>query len=143
MNRILRTLIIGLVVVGVAIQVVPYGRDHQNPPGRVEPNWNAPRTRELFFRACADCHSNETAWPWYTNIAPVSWLAQRDVNEGREKLNISEWGQQKNEAEEAAEEVEKGAMPMSIYLPLHPTANLSAAEKQELIDGLKATFGDD
>ena len=58
----------------LAIQFVPYGRDHSNPPVIGEPTWNSPETRALAVRACFDCHSNETVWPWYSNIAPVSWL---------------------------------------------------------------------
>ncbi len=124
------------------IQFVPYGRNHRNPPVIAEPNWDRPQTRAYFFRACADCHSNETIWPWYSNIAPVSWLIQRDVDEGRKAFNISEWGTgRENEGDEAAELVQKGEMPLPIYLPLHPQARLSPQEKQEFIQGLKATFG--
>ena len=69
------------------IQFVPYGRDHTNPPVIAEPAWDSPQTRALFFRACADCHSNETTWPWYSTIAPASWLITRDVMEGRATFN--------------------------------------------------------
>lgn len=74
---------IGLLGLLLAIQLVPYGRDHSNPPGRTEPSWDSPATRELARRACFDCHSNETEWPAYASIAPASWLAQYDVDEGR------------------------------------------------------------
>jgi hypothetical protein len=70
--RILRLLLIVGVVVFVAIQLVPYGRDHTNPPVTAEPRWDSPQTRTLAVSACFDCHSNETAWPWYTNVAPFS-----------------------------------------------------------------------
>lgn len=123
------------------IQVVPYGRDHTNPPVIAEPVWDSPQTRAYFFRACADCHSNETVWPWYSNIAPFSWLVMRDVLEGRQKFNISEWGVRENEGEESARLVERGEMPPAIYLPLHPQARLSPEEKQAFIQGLQATFG--
>jgi mono/diheme cytochrome c family protein len=133
----------GAVIVLAAIQLVPFGRDHQNPPVTGEPAWDSPRTRELFFRACKDCHSNETTWPWYSNVAPASWLAQVDVNIGRKKLNVSEWGRPaKNEGDEAAEEVREGKMPPFFYLPAHPEAKLNAAEKEELVRGLVATFGE-
>ena len=69
------------------------------------------QTRALAQRACFDCHSNETKWPWYSTIAPVSWLVQRDVEEGRRGLNFSEWGRPHKEANEAASSVEKGEMP--------------------------------
>lgn len=84
-----------LALVLLAIQLVPYGRDHHNPPAVAEPPWDSPQTRELFVKACADCDSNQTRWPWYSHIAPVSWLVQRDVEEGRSKLNLSLWGSAK------------------------------------------------
>lgn len=67
----------------IASQLVPYGRDHANPSVRDEPSWNSPETRTLAERACFDCHRNETDWPWYSHVAPVSWLVQRDVVQGR------------------------------------------------------------
>lgn len=133
---------IGIIaVLFVAVQFVPYGRDHTNPPVLGEPTWSDTETKATFDRACADCHSNETKWPWYSNVAPVSWLVWRDVDEGRAKLNVSEWGHRRNEADEAGEQVQKGEMPMPIYLVLHPEARLSADEKTTLINGLNATFG--
>ena len=131
----------GLMGLIVLIQFIPFGRDHTNPAVVAEPNWDSPQTRALFFRACADCHSNETVWPWYSQVAPVSWLVVRDVVEGREQFNISEWGRPENEGDEAAETVQEGEMPLWFYVPLHPEANLTAAERQQLIDGLVATFG--
>ena len=125
----------------VAIQLVPYGWNHANPAVVAEPKWDAPRTRELFFRACADCHSNETKWPLYSRVAPVSWLVYKDVQEGREHLNISEWNRPQKDADEASEKVQEGEMPLPIYSPLHPEARLSPAEKAELVAGLAATFG--
>ncbi|HEX7229427.1 MAG TPA: heme-binding domain-containing protein [Candidatus Binatia bacterium] len=84
-------LLIGIIVVLLAIQLIPYGHDHTNPPVHAEPAWDNPRTRELAARACFDCHSDQTVWPWYSNIAPISWLIQRDVEKGRSELNFSEW----------------------------------------------------
>ncbi len=139
-----RWLLRGLLVVVagfVAIQVVPYGRSHTNPAVVAEPAWDSPRTRELARAACFDCHSNETAWPWYTNVAPVSWLTQRHVDEGREQLNFSTWGRGEQETEHAARLVQRGEMPPWDYLLLHPEARLSDADKQALIDGIVATFG--
>ncbi len=128
----------------VAIQFIPYGKDHTNPPVIAEPNWDSPQTRTLFMRACGDCHSHETKWPWYSNIAPVSWLVYHDVVEGREHFNISAWGhQKKNEGEDAAEELEEGEMPLKPYLLAHPEARLSKQEKALLIEGLKKTFGEE
>jgi mono/diheme cytochrome c family protein len=122
------------------IQLVPYGHDRTNPSVVQEPEWDSARTRELFFAACQDCHSNETAWPWYGAIAPVSWLVRWDVDEGRSHFNVSEWGRTKNQGDEAAEMVQEGEMPLWYYLPAHPEARLTAAEKAELIAGLERTF---
>lgn len=124
-----------------AIQLVPYGRNHNNPAVVSEPAWDSPETRALADRACFDCHSNETRWPWYSNVAPVSWLVYRDVEEGREKLNFSLWGQREQEIDDLVEVVQKGEMPLPIYLITHPEARLSAAEKQALIQGFRSTFG--
>jgi mono/diheme cytochrome c family protein len=132
-----------LLVLLLALQLVPYGRDHTNPPVVAEPAWDSPETRALFVRACADCHSNQTVWPWYSNVAPVSWLVAHDVEEGRAKFNVSMWGQQRNEGDEAAEAVREGEMPMKIYLPTHPEARLTPTEREQLIAGLTATFGGD
>ena len=104
--------------------------------------WNSPETRQLAAAACFDCHSNETEWPWWSNVAPVSWLVQRDVEEGRQKLNFSEWDRSREEASRAASLVREGEMPPRYYLPLHPYAQLSPEQESALISGLAATFGD-
>lgn len=136
---------IGLVLVGgfLLLQLIPYGRNHTNPPVVEEPNWDSPQTRALAERACFDCHSNETEWPWYSNIAPVSWLVQQDVAEGREHLNFSTWGRggEGEEAEELYEVIVEGEMPMQNYLLTHPEARLSDAEKTALAQGLARTAG--
>jgi hypothetical protein len=132
-----------LLVLFVLIQAVPYGRDHDNPPVTKEPDWKGPRTAAIARRACYDCHSNETEWPWYSHIAPFSWLVQNDVDEGREHLNFSEFDRPQRHAVDAAHEVEEGEMPLWYYRPLHPGARLDEEEKRELIRGLEATFGKD
>lgn len=136
-------LILGLVAIGLAIQLVPYGRDHVNPPVRQEPDWDQPRTRELFLRACRDCHSNQTEWPLYSTVAPASWLIQRDVEEGRSHFNVSDWGREGNHGDEAAKLVREGDMPPWFYLPAHPEARLSEQERADLVAGLIATFGEE
>ena len=138
-----RNLLLGAIGLWVAIQFVPYGRDRTNPEVMAEPSWDGPRTRELFFRACKDCHSNETAWPAYAAVAPASWLVRWDVDEGRSHFNVSEWGRPKNHGDEAAGLVREGEMPLWYYLPTHPEARLSEAERAELVAGLVATFGDE
>ncbi len=132
-----------LIALGVlaAIQLVPYGRSHTNPPVVKEVAWDSAQTKSLVRRACYDCHSNETVWPWYANVAPVSWLVQRDVNEGRSHLNFSEWNREQRHAKDAAASVEEGEMPMSIYLPLHPEAKLTADETKALLAGLAKSLG--
>ena len=138
---------VGVVVLVLLIQLVPYGKDHTNPSVLQEPNWDSPQTRELAVRACFDCHSNDTTWPWYSNIAPISWLVQRDVDEGRQRLNFSDWGNARSdrgregrELEEMGEVILEGEMPPPIFLITHSEARLSQAEKQALADGLGATI---
>ncbi len=141
--RAVRFAIVASAVVALAIQLVPYGRDHSLPPVSGEPAWDSPATRALVARACFDCHSNEVRWPWYSNVAPVSWLVLRDVQVGRDELNFSEWDRQRgDEASEAAETVRDGEMPPAIYRLTHPSARLNAEERAQLIRGLAATFGE-
>ena len=142
MNRI-RMVLGALAVLGVAIQLVPY-RPEANPPVLGEPAWDQPRTRELFVRACKDCHSHETEYPWYASVAPSAWLLRYDVDHGREHLNVSAWGHATNKhADEAASAVRDDWMPPWYYRPLHPEGRLSDEERQQLIAGLAATFGDE
>ena len=130
--------IVILLALGVLIQLVPYGRNHQNPPVLQELPWPDTETRAIAQRACFDCHSNETLWPWYTNIAPASWLVQRDVEEGRSKLNFSEWGRGEQETGEIGEIIQSGEMPPIQYTLIHGNARLSASEKDTLLRGLSA-----
>lgn len=141
LRHVLRTVLIVLAGIFVVMQLIPYGRDHSNPPVTAEPAWDAPETRELASAACFDCHSNETEWPWYTNVAPMSWLVQRDVDEGRETLNFSEWDQpQSDEIDEIAGIVLDGEMPPTQYVLIHRDAALSDDEARALAEGLEATF---
>ena len=130
----------GAVALFLLAQAVPYGRSHTNPPTTAEPRWNSPQTRELAARACFDCHSNLTTWPWYSNVAPVSWLTQRDVDGGRSSLNFSEWNKPQDGAGDVADAISGGSMPPWFYPLMHPKAKLSHADKQRLIAGLAATF---
>ncbi len=140
LKRILVISPVVLVALFAAIQLVPYGRDHDNPPVLADAPWDSPRTRELAVRACFDCHSNETHWPWYSNIAPISWITQDNVEEGRDELNFSEWGR-RQETDEIVESVEEGEMPPFEYT-LRFWSSISGSEKNELIAGLRRTFGD-
>lgn len=135
-----RRILVAAIALFAAMQFVPYGHRRTSSNVGIEPNWDSGRTRELFFRACGDCHSNETRWPWYSRVAPVSWLTIRHVEEGRQKFNMSAWtGRMSDEAHEAGDQIRKGKMPLRSYLVGHPEARLSAGEKDELIRGLQAT----
>jgi hypothetical protein len=131
---------LGVVAAVLAVaQFVPYGHDHVNPPVSAEPVWDSPETRALAVRACFDCHSNDTTWPWYSEVAPVSWLTTNHVIEGRETLDFSTWDRPQRETGEIGETIAEGEMPPAYFTLLHPDARLSDAEKQRLIDGLEAT----
>jgi hypothetical protein len=138
--RLARYAALGVGLFGVA-QLVPYGRAHTNPPQLAEPEWDSPDTRTLFLRVCRDCHSNETSWPWYSFVAPASWLVEHDVDEGRSHLNVSEWGHGKQHGEEAAGMVRDGEMPPWFYRPFHASDQLTPAELEPFIAGLERTFG--
>ncbi len=141
MLKFIRITLIVLVGLFLLIQLVPYGRDHTNPSHQVEPNWDKPETRALAQRACFDCHSNETVWPWYSHVAPSSWLVQKDVEVGRSELNFSEWDKPQDEADHAGKMVTRGKMPLKKYLLLHPGARLTDTERDALASGLNATIG--
>ncbi len=125
----------------VAIQAVPYGRDHTNPPITEQPNWDSQATWQMASRACFDCHSNTTAWPWYSYVAPVSWVIQHDVAEGRGKMNFSEWDQSQRTAREAGKDVRDGKMPLWYYVLTHPDARLTPQQAHDFAAGLDATIG--
>lgn len=133
--------VLGLLVAAfLLIQLIPYGRAHTNPPVVREPQWQDATTKDLVTRACYDCHSNESVWPWYSNVAPVSWLIQRDVDEGRQKLNFSEWGAREMEVDEIIEVVQEGEMPPVQFTLIHPEARLSETERAQLVSGLGASL---
>lgn len=130
-----------LVILGAAIQFIPVSRT--NPPVTQTLNWSSPETKALWVRACADCHSNETVWPPYAYVAPISWLVSHNVDEGRRELNLSQplRGQPARVANEISEKITSGEMPPRDFVLLHPEAVLSTVEKRALIDGLRSTLG--
>ena len=130
----------GGALVFLAIQLVPFGRDHTNPPVIREATWDSAATQQLVEAACYDCHSNETRRPWYAKVAPASWLLERDIRAGREELNFSEMDREDNEFEKAAETVADGEMPPFRYTLLHEDARLSDAERDALIRGLQQSL---
>ena len=143
MAKQLKIVLLAATAVFLLTQLVPYGRNHENPSIRLEPLWDSPGTRALAKRACFNCHSNETAWPWYSRIAPGSWLVYHDVAAARKKLNFSHWQAGKRAGEDAAavaHQINKGEMPPFRYVIAHSEAKLSAAERKQLRDGLQSTF---
>lgn len=123
-----------LIIAVVGIQFVPVERTNPQVTGEIE----APtEVMDVLRRSCYDCHSNETVWPWYSRVAPVSWLVVDDVDEGREEMNFSEWSgyserRKAKKIHEIWEEVSEGEMPMWYYIPLHSEAKLTAADKETL-----------
>ena len=137
-----RLLLIGagaILVMFIGMQLIP--TVHDNPPVLSEPRWDSPQTRALAKRACFDCYSNETVWPWYSYVAPASWFVTHNVQEGRTRLNFSEWGAggSGEGGADASEPIMNGSMPPADYVAQHPQANLTDAEKQQLINGLAAS----
>lgn len=140
-----RTMVIGgagLLGLFVAIQFVP-AVEIDNPPVRREVVWDSPETRGIAARACYDCHSNETVWPAYARVAPISWLISKDVQEGREHVNFSEWDGPNEGLDEVVDVVRSGEMPMRRYVALHPDAALTPVEITRFISGLRRTFETD
>jgi len=142
LRRIAKWFFVILVILFLAIQFVR--------PARTNPAVDESRTifartqmppqvAAIFNRSCVDCHSNKTVWPWYTNVAPISWFITGHVNDGRQMMNLSEWGRmdqdrQSKKLRQMCEEVTDGAMPLSSYTPLHPGSKLSPADVKTLCD---------
>jgi Haem-binding domain len=129
---------IGLIAVALAVgaQLVPVARD--NPPGPPSslPYAGAPaNVRAVFDGSCKNCHSNQTVWPWYSQVAPFSWIVTRDVHQGRKHLNFSEWGtytpaKREEKLEAICDQVVNGDMPDGKYLLIHRSAQLTQEERQ-------------
>lgn len=141
-----KKMLVLLVLVAVAIQFIRPNRSNPkvNPTEELIAVANPPaEVQSILKKACYDCHSNETVWPWYTNITPVNWFVANHVKEGREKLNFSTFGSlspaDRSEAlGEAAETIQEGEMPLESYTLLHPEAKLNAAQRQTLLNWLQA-----
>lgn len=133
---------VGVLTLALA-QLVPYGRAHSNPPVTGEPAWATPETRELMEQACFQCHSNLVEYPWYSDIAPMSWTVQSHINGGRSEVNYSEFATDPGNADETIEVLQDGSMPPAYFthFGLNPEAILSDAELARLIAGLQATPG--
>lgn len=125
------------------IQLVPYGRAHANPPVTGEPQWASPETRQLMVDACYQCHSNLVEYPWYSDIAPMSWTVQHHIEEGRGAVNFSEFATDPGDAHDSIDEIEHGSMPPTYFtrFGLNAAADLTDAEIATLVAGLRATPG--
>jgi len=137
-----------VLVLIVLLIVIQFIRPTRNQSAAVSPNdisrhyTVSDTVSRILQRACNDCHSNNTRYPWYTNIQPVGWWMQYHVNDGKEELNFSEFGaytlkRQDHKMKEVADQVEKGEMPLGSYLWIHKDARLTAQEKQLLISWAK------
>jgi len=130
-----------LVLFGL-IQLVPFGHG-KNPPVTKAAVWPSAQAQTLAENGCYDCHSNLTKRWWATEVAPASWLAQSDVNGGRNALNFSEWDKPQAPLDEVVEAVESGSMPPLQYKLFHGNARLDDAERRQLVDGLRQLYAAD
>lgn len=137
-----RIFVLIVVLLFLVIQFIPVKRD--NPPVAADMSDNEP-VKAIFQKSCYDCHSNVTNWPWYSYVAPVSWLVAFDVHKGREYINFSDWSNLKPKQinyykENIWYEINNNKMPIKPYLIIHPDAKISETER-ELIKTW-ATFQD-
>ena len=136
--RWLRRIVLGLVILFVVAQFVPYGHDHSNPKVVQDAPWPDVDTADIARSSCYACHSNETDWPVYSHVAPFSWLVQRDVDEGRDKLNFSRWDESQVQLDKVVDQIEQGNMPPSNYTRIHGSAKLTGEEQAALVAALLA-----
>jgi Haem-binding domain len=132
--RVARWPIAVLVGAFVVIQFVPYGWWHENPPVVRDAPWPDQASADIARTSCYSCHSNETDWPVYSYIAPMSWLVRSDVERARDQLNFSDWSS--GDANDAADMILQGAMPPSRYTRIHADAKLTATEQDALLAAL-------
>jgi mono/diheme cytochrome c family protein len=138
--RIVLWVVGALAAVFILIQFIPYGRDHTNPPATDPFVWSAPGAEAVAKASCYDCHSNETRWWWAVDVAPFSWLAWRDIKEGRGRLNFSEWNN--GVTVEELQRAVNGEMPPLQYTLLHPKAKLNDQTRQTLLNGFRTSLAD-
>ncbi len=124
-----------LVVLAVAAVAIQFKTVERTNPEVVSDFDGPPEIEAILRRACYDCHSNETVWPWYAHVAPMSWLLADHVADGRKHLNFSEWDEDEawESLPEIGEEVAEGEMPLRGYLLLHRDAKLSEADHAALM----------
>jgi Haem-binding domain len=139
----IKVAVVAVAALAVLSQGVPYGRDHANPPVTRAARWPAGPGEQLAEQSCYDCHSNLTRWRWYSNVAPVSWLVQHDVEDGRGVLDFSEWDRGQPSLEKVVGQVSSGEMPPTKYTLIHPSASLSARERERLTKALAGLYAFD
>ena len=134
---------LGVLALLLLIQAVPYGRAHSNPPVTRAAKWPPGPGRMIAEAGCYDCHSNLTKWPWYSNLAPSSWLVLHDIEDGRGALNFSEWDKPQPDAGELVEKVESGEMPPLQYKLIHGGSRLSDREREQLAAAITRLYATD
>lgn len=145
MNKKLKYTLYALIIIVIVIQLIPV--DRTNPP--VDPAialQAPPEVMSILKTSCYDCHSNETTWPWYSHVAPISWLVASDVHEARHHMNFSEWenipaSRRAGHTDEMVDEVMEGGMPLPIYLIMHSNAKLTDQQKQTLKTWVESQTG--
>ena len=139
MRRVLVRVVVVALALLAAAQLVPYGWWHENPPVTRAAVFPSAEAEALARGACMDCHSNETDWPAYSYVAPMSWLVRRDVEDGRDVLNLSELDrEQEADLDDAADEVADRSMPPRQYQLAHADARLSDEERRVLVEAFEA-----
>jgi mono/diheme cytochrome c family protein len=128
------------VAIFILIQLIPFGHDRSNPPVVSELAWSSPEARALAKEHCFQCHSNETHWTWYSNIAPGSWLIAYDVIEGRGRFNFSDWQAHPGELDEMVSAIQSGEMPPIQYWVFHPNSRMNNKQKQDLVKALESSI---
>ncbi len=137
-TRILTLAGVAGVIISALVLVGNLAVAHDNPPVTQIIAWESPETEQLARVACFDCHSNETKWPWYSFVAPVSFMIDHNVTNGRSAVNLSTYDTLNGR--EFARQIRNGEMPPAAYLALHPEARLTEEQKAALIAGFEATF---
>lgn len=146
--KVWQYLVGGLVVIGIAVQLVPNELPpviEDNPGDLVSAGLAGEEIAGILKTSCYDCHSNQTVYPWYSYVAPFSWLVAKDTREGREELNFSTWADyemmdQLAKLDDIYAEIEEEKMPMPIYTLVHTDAKLDAAQRQKIMEWAETTM---
>jgi Haem-binding domain len=138
-RRRLSLFVVVVAALFLAIQAIPYGHDHGAPATTKRASFPA-GDRALMAGACMDCHSNETQWPWYSNVAPASLLVVNDVKGGRKRLNFSQWDRPQPSLDEVLRTVRSKSMPPWQYKIIHGPSRLSAAERGRVEAAIRSAY---